>query len=298
MNKAVDLIDVTKVYNLGGELRIQALRGVDLTVEKGELVSIMGPSGCGKSTLLNIIGGLDNPSDGRVIIDGINITNMDEGKLAAFRSERIGFVFQFFNLVPMLTALENVKLPMVFAERLSPVKMMKRAVRLLSLVGLGERLHHLPNQLSGGQQQRVAMARALANEPSLVIADEPTGNLDSEGGLKIMHFIQHLNETMDQTFILVTHDSNVAKMTQRVIHMLDGRVIETTQPSGEAATKQAASQAQRELLLAELEWLRKSLRLEEMRIEKEPEAYNEAVTEYVSRWKRLKLSLRELGLEA
>ena len=298
MNKAVDLIDVTKVYNLGGELRIQALRGVDLTVEKGELVSIMGPSGCGKSTLLNIIGGLDNPSDGRVVIDGINITNMDEGKLAAFRSERIGFVFQFFNLVPMLTALENVKLPMVFAERLPPTKMMKRAVRLLSLVGLGERLHHLPNQLSGGQQQRVAMARALANEPSLVIADEPTGNLDSEGGLKIMHFIQHLNETMDQTFILVTHDSNVAKMTQRVIHMLDGRVIETTQPSGEAATKQAASQAQRELLLAELEWLRKSLRLEEMRIEKEPEAYNEAVTEYVSRWKRLKLSLRELGLEA
>lgn len=298
MNKAVDLIDVTKVYNLGGELRIQALRGVDLTVEKGELVSIMGPSGCGKSTLLNIIGGLDNPSDGRVVIDGINITNMDEGKLAAFRSERIGFVFQFFNLVPMLTALENVKLPMVFAERLPPTKMKKRAVRLLSLVGLGERLHHLPNQLSGGQQQRVAMARALANEPSLVIADEPTGNLDSEGGLKIMHFIQHLNETMDQTFILVTHDSNVAKMTQRVIHMLDGRVIETTQPSGEAATKQAASQAQRELLLAELEWLRKSLRLEEMRIEKEPEAYNEAVTEYVSRWKRLKLSLRELGLEA
>jgi len=149
MNKAVDLIDITKVYNLGGELRIQALRGVDLTVEKGELVSIMGPSGCGKSTLLNIIGGLDNPSDGRVVIDGINITNMDEGQLAAFRSERIGFVFQFFNLVPMLTALENVKLPMVFAERLSPTKMTERAARLLNLVGLGERLHHLPNQLSG-----------------------------------------------------------------------------------------------------------------------------------------------------
>jgi putative ABC transport system ATP-binding protein len=222
---------------------------------------------------------------------------MNEGQLATFRSKRIGFIFQFFNLVPTLTALENVILPMELAESFSQDKMMSRAVQLLNLVGLGERLHHMPNQLSGGQQQRVAIARALANEPSIVIADEPTGNLDSEGGLKIMHFIQHLNKTMNQTFILVTHDPNIANMTRNVVQMLDGRILETTRPSKEEPTEQASLKTQRKLLLSEMEWLKKSLRLEEQWIEKKPEAYNDAVTEYTKRWKRLKQSLREIGLE-
>jgi len=246
---------------------------------------------------MNIIGGLDTPSSGRVIVDGIDITEMGEGKLADFRSERIGFVFQFFNLIPTLTALENVKLPMLFAEKLSPREITERAVDLLGLVGLGDRMNHLPSQMSGGQQQRVAIARALANEPSLVIADEPTGNLDSEGGSKIMDFIQHLNKTMSQTCIVVTHDSNVARMTHRVVRMLDGRILAEARQLDETPFKRDSLKERRELLLAELEWLRKSIRLEERRLETEPDAYNESVTEYANRWRRLKQSIREMGLE-
>jgi len=298
MSSAIELYDITKVYDLSGTAKVEALRGVDLKIEKGELVSIMGPSGCGKSTLLNIIGGLDNPTKGRVIVDGINITSMHEVKLATFRSERVGFVFQFFNLVPTLTALENVKLPMDLGEKLPLEKSKERATKLLNLVRLGERLHHMPNQLSGGQQQRVAIARALANDPSIVIADEPTGSLDSKGGAEIMQLIQHLNKTMNKTFILVTHDPNVAKMTHRVVHMLDGQVLETTQPSKGEPDVKGALEAQREILLAEMEWLKKALLLEEVRIEKEPQAYNDAVTEYAKRWKQLKRSLRDLRLEA
>ncbi|MCK4243939.1 ABC transporter ATP-binding protein, partial [Candidatus Bathyarchaeota archaeon] len=264
MSKLVELRDVTKIYEIGDEIRVKALQGASLTVDKREMVSIMGPSGCGKSTLLNMIGGLDNPTSGQVIIDGVDITDMNEGELASFRGERIGFIFQSYNLVPTLTALENVELPMIFAEKYASKEISERAADMLGLVGLGERLHHRPNQLSGGQQQRVAIARALANEPSIIIADEPTGNIDRETGLKIIRFFQHLNKTLGQTFILVTHDPDIARVSQRILHMLDGKITSRPAKTSIKPSKQILLEEQRQLMLAELKWLENSLtRLEE-----------------------------------
>ncbi len=297
MSRLVDLQDVVKIYAIGEGIEVKALRGINLQVEKGETLSIMGPSGSGKSTLLNMIGGLDNPTSGQVIIDGIDITYKGEGELARFRREKIGFVFQFFNLVPILTALENVELPMLFSGKLSPREMTERATDLLKLVGLDERLHHRPSQLSGGEQQRVALARALANEPAIVMADEPTGNVDRETGLKMIRFIQHLNKILNQTFILVTHDPDVARKTQRTLYMSDGNIMSKLPKISKTPPRHVLLKERRELILAELGWLRNSItRHEEIREEMNPDLYDQFIIEYENRLGRLKQSVKELDI--
>ncbi|HUR24929.1 MAG TPA: ABC transporter ATP-binding protein [Candidatus Thermoplasmatota archaeon] len=212
---------VTKEYRMGAET-VRALRGVDLRIEQGEFVSIMGPSGSGKSTLLHLMGALDRPTAGTVLVDGHDASEMSDNALARLRGHRIGFVFQSFNLHPMLDALQNVEFPMM-AIGVPLEKRRKRAVDLLTQVGLGDRLGHTPSQLSGGQKQRVAIARALANDPAYILADEPTGNLDSKSGAEILGALRYLHRA-GKTIVVVTHDPNVAKLTGRTIHILDGRV--------------------------------------------------------------------------
>ncbi len=216
--------DLRKEFKMGDE-RVEALCGVNLTVRRGEMVSIIGPSGSGKSTLLGLIGGLDTPTAGTVVIDGQDISRMNERQLTRIRNKKIGFVFQFFNLIPTLTALENVALPIQFASerRFSPNK---RARELLTRLGLGDRLRHRPAQLSGGQQQRVAIARALANGPPLLLADEPTGNLNTEAGALVMETIRQLGADFNATVIVVTHDPQVAEQTERTLKMVDGVIVE------------------------------------------------------------------------
>nr|WP_218103972.1 ABC transporter ATP-binding protein [Thermogemmatispora onikobensis] len=213
--------EVTRSLPLGHE-RIEILRGISFSVRQGEFVAIVGPSGSGKSTLLGIIAGLDNPTSGRVLIDGIDVTRMSEGKLAAVRNQKIGMVFQAFNLIPTLTAQENVEIPLyVGRHKGSPAS---RARELLELVGLSHRLNHRPTQLSGGEQQRVAVARALATDPPIVIADEPTGNLDAANGEKLLQLITYLRHTTGKTFIIATHDATVASHADRAIRIVDGRI--------------------------------------------------------------------------
>jgi len=214
--------EVTKTYLLE-EITVNALRGVDLKVHAGEMMAIMGPSGSGKSTLMHIVGLLDRPSTGVVTIDGVDVSRMEPNELAAVRNKRIGFVFQSFNLLARTTAQTNVELPLIYAG-LTGAERARRAKSALETVGLGERLGHMPNQLSGGQQQRVAIARALVTEPSIVLADEPTGNLDSRSGIEIMAFLQDLND-QGITIVLVTHDANVANHARRVVEIKDGRIV-------------------------------------------------------------------------
>jgi ABC-type lipoprotein export system ATPase subunit len=219
MSAIVKTRKLTKVYGDGEQVR--ALDGVDLSLDAGEMVAVMGPSGSGKSTLLNMLGGLDQPSDGQVIIDGQDLATVRN--LDAFRARTVGFVFQLHNLLPTLTALENVEVPM----RGQPMRRgarHERARELLALVGLSDRLHHLPSQLSGGQRQRVAIARALANRPQIILADEPTGNLDSVAGEEIMNLLADLNLSQGTTVVVVTHDRRVARTTDRILTMRDGRV--------------------------------------------------------------------------
>jgi putative ABC transport system ATP-binding protein len=215
--------NLTKELPLGKE-KISILKGVDLIVEQGEIVAIVGPSGCGKTTLLGLIGGLDTPTAGSITIAGQEISRLNEDKLADVRNRTIGFVFQFFNLVPTLTALENVALPVQFDDK-SRFNPEKRAKELLTLVGLGHRLNHKPKELSGGEQQRVAIARALANQPAILLGDEPTGNLDSERGQEILELILRLRREMGLTVIIVTHDPKVASQADRTLHMKDGRFV-------------------------------------------------------------------------
>ncbi len=217
------LRDVTRELPLGNE-QIQILRGVSFAIPRRAWIAIMGPSGSGKSTLLGILAGLDTPSSGHIIVDGVDITHMDEGKLARFRNEKIGMVFQSFNLIPTLTALENVEVPL-FASR-SSTHSSARAKRILELVGLSDRLHHRPNQLSGGQQQRVAIARALVNEPNLLIADEPTGNLDSTTGEAILDLFDKLRQELGLTIVIATHDQEVAQRVDGILQIVDGRLME------------------------------------------------------------------------
>jgi len=224
----LQVIDLEKELR-AGEVRVRILRGVSFSVERGEFMGIIGPSGSGKSTLLGLIGGLDTPSMGRVLIDGTDITRMSERQLTRIRNEKIGFVFQFFNLIPTLTAQENVALPIQFAlrRRSNPNQ---RAKELLTLFGLGDRLHHRPSQLSGGQQQRVAIARALANEPSLLLGDEPTGNLDSESSAIVLQALREVRERMATTIILVTHSMDIAAQLDRVVTLVDGQVASDADP--------------------------------------------------------------------
>jgi len=215
--------ELTKVYQMG-DSEVHALNGASFTINKGEMVAIMGPSGSGKSTLMSIIGCLDVPTDGSYMLEGVAVENMDESKLAEIRGQKIGFVFQQFNLLARTSALENVMLPLTYAG-ISGKARHERAMKALQRVGLGDRTHHAPNELSGGQQQRVAIARALVNEPAILLADEPTGALDSKNGVEIMELFQNLHKDSGQTVILVTHDSYVARHTDRIIKLSDGRIV-------------------------------------------------------------------------
>src|SRR5690554_3207612 len=215
--------DLTKDLPLGPVV-VHAVRGVNLTIFENEMVAIVGPSGSGKSTLLGLIGGLDTPTTGRIEIDGVDITNMSEGRLSEARNEKIDFVFQFFNLIPTLTALENVALPIEFADR-PKFDAEKRARELLDLLGLGDRLNHRPMELSGGQQQRVAIARALANNPPLLLADEPTGNLDSQASEVVLEALRDVWRGTGTTVVLVTHDRELAGRMGRVMELVDGRIV-------------------------------------------------------------------------
>jgi putative ABC transport system ATP-binding protein len=217
----ISIQDVHRIYQLG-ENRVHALRGINLEIGRGEFVAIMGSSGSGKSTLMNILGCLDRPTSGNYILDGVKVAQLPKKELAAIRNRRLGFVFQGFNLLSRTTALENVELPTLYA-RLNVEERQKRARRALEMVGLGERLDHFPSQLSGGQQQRVAIARALVNQPSILLADEPTGNLDSRTSVEIMSILQKLNDE-GLTIVLVTHEPDIAQYAKRVITFRDGRV--------------------------------------------------------------------------
>jgi putative ABC transport system ATP-binding protein len=219
----VELRDVEREYHMGDEL-VRAVRGVTLTVDRGDYVAIVGPSGCGKSTLLNLIGGIDRPNAGTVTIDGKRIDEMRDAHATRFRLEHIGFVFQRFYLMPALTAVENVELPMAEA-RLPAERRSKRARDLLAYVGLGERRSHRPAQLSGGEQQRVAIARALANDPDILRADEPTGELDAKTGTEMIELLAQVNRD-GTTIVVVTHDEHLARAARRVVHMRDGVVID------------------------------------------------------------------------
>jgi putative ABC transport system ATP-binding protein len=223
----IKLENVTRVYQMGQTL-VQALRGLNLEIADGEFVAIMGPSGSGKSTLLHLIGGLDLPTTGRVLLDDLDIAQQNGNQLAELRGRKVGFVFQTFNLVPTLSALKNVELPMIF-QKVPRKERYEKARRLLEQVGLGDRLHHKPSELSGGECQRVAIARALANNPQILLADEPTGNLDAESGEQIMQILKRLNEEQKMTIIVVTHNPDVARYAHRIIRMRYGQIEEIAQ---------------------------------------------------------------------
>lgn len=215
--------DVIKDLPLG-KTTIHALRGISMEINAGEMVGIVGPSGSGKSTLLGIIGGLDTPTSGIVEIDGVDITRMNEDQLTEIRNQKIGFIFQFFNLIPTLTALENVALPIQFAQK-RKFNPNKRAKELLTILGLGDRIKHRPSELSGGQQQRVAIARALANNPPLLLADEPTGNLDTVSGEVVMNALHTIRREVGTTVVIVTHDTELAGQADRVLTLIDGQIV-------------------------------------------------------------------------
>jgi putative ABC transport system ATP-binding protein len=217
----IELDGVTKIYG-NGSVKVRALGPVDLVIEEGDLVAIMGPSGSGKSTMMNILGCLDVPSEGRYTLDGIDVSKLRDNKLASIRNTRIGFVFQSFNLIPRTSALRNVELPLVYAGVRANRR--KRAMAALERVGLGERASHMPNELSGGQQQRVAVARALVTDPAIILADEPTGNLDTTSTVEIMRLLVELNEA-GRTVILITHEPEVAEFAKRVVELRDGTIV-------------------------------------------------------------------------
>ncbi len=221
----IRLEKVWKVYQMG-DVEVPALRGMNIEISDGEFVAIMGPSGSGKSTAMNMVGCLDIPTKGKISLDGKDISHLEESDLAQIRGQRIGFIFQQFNLIPTLTALENVTLPMVF-QGMPKEKRLERARKLLEMVGLGDRTNHKPAELSGGQQQRVAIARSLANDPEVILADEPTGNLDTKTGGTVMSFLCKLNKEEGKTIVMVTHDPKVAESAERIEQLQDGVIVRT-----------------------------------------------------------------------
>ena len=227
MKPVIQLEDVRKTYQTG-EVEVQAVRGVTLEIQTGEFVALMGASGSGKSTMMNIIGCLDRPTSGKYLLDGVDVSQLDRDELADLRNQKIGFVFQGFNLLSRTSALENVELPMLYTRhRVNGDNMRERALQALETVGLANRADHTPNQLSGGQQQRVAIARALANQPALLLADEPTGNLDSQTSVEIMGVFQKLND-QGITLVMVTHELDIAHYTRRMVVMRDGKIVGDT----------------------------------------------------------------------
>ena len=223
MDPIIETLELVKEYRQGGR-PLRVLDGVSLTIEKGEFMAIMGPSGSGKSTLLNMIGALDRPTSGSVLINGVDLSTLGEGELAELRNREIGFIFQFFNLIPRMDALGNVSLPLAIAG-VPGRERRERSMKVLEMVGLGGRLDHKPSELSGGEQQRVAIARALINDPSVLLCDEVTGNLDSKTGDEIIRLLRSLNIQQKKTFIVVTHDPVVAQSTERLVHLQDGKIV-------------------------------------------------------------------------
>ncbi|MCX6704381.1 MAG: ABC transporter ATP-binding protein [Candidatus Woesebacteria bacterium] len=223
MTSLISLSKVTKTYKLGADVEVSALRGISLEIKEGEFVAIIGPSGSGKSTLMHIIGILDQPTSGVVKLEGSDVESLPEESLAELRNKHICFVFQAFNLLPKTSAVENVELPLIYSN-ISAAERRKRAIESLETVGLGDRLNHTPAQLSGGQQQRVAIARALVTKPSLILADEPTGNLDSRSGEEIIKLLKELNKN-GNTIVLVTHEREIAEETKRIVEIKDGLII-------------------------------------------------------------------------
>lgn len=219
----IELKDVWKVYKMG-EVDVPALKGISFKINKGDSVAIVGVSGSGKSTMLNLVGSLDSPTRGKVLLDGQDITKLTESELAQLRGKKIGFVFQTFNLIPSMTAIENVELPMIF-QNISSEKRIKKAKELLKMVGLSHRMNNRPNQMSGGERQRVAIARALSNNPDVILADEPTGNLDTKTGKEIMDILYNLHKKEKKTLILVTHDLEIAGNIGKIIRLKDGHIV-------------------------------------------------------------------------